>query len=164
MAKAPSTQSLFRAIKPADRAAPATLLPGLDAPQVKPPLAERRADDFYATGEPEAIRALLARDGARLKDLGHAWEPAAGAGDITRELVRFGLTCRSSDIIDRGCPDVELRSYYDCHTSPAPIIITNPPYNEISAGHGHGRWLRHALAMPCWEYMALLLAGDGRLP
>ena len=36
-------------------------------------------------------------------------------------------------------------------------IITNPPFNLITARDGHGRWLKHTLAMPGWRYCALLL-------
>lgn len=40
------------------------------------------------------------------------------------------------------------------------LIITNPPYCEINARDGHGRWLRHTLSLPGWRYCALLLSWD----
>lgn len=51
-----SAKPLFRALKRQDK-----------------PQEARRADDFYPTGQPEAIRALLARDGARILPLRNAW-------------------------------------------------------------------------------------------
>jgi hypothetical protein len=44
--------------------------------------------------------------------------------------------------------------------SRAPAIITNPPYDMINARDGKGAWLRHTLAMPGWDYLALLLSWD----
>lgn len=120
----------------------------------------RRADDFYPTGQPEAIRSLLARDGARIRDLGACWEPAVGDGALAREIERFGVRCHGSDIVNRGWPNVDLRSFYEIDLSPAPAIITNPPFCEINARDGHGRWLRHTLTMPGWRYCALLLSWD----
>lgn len=138
-----SAKSLFRALKRQDK-----------------PQEPRRAEDFYPTGQPEAIRALLARDGARILPLGRVWEPAIGAGDLARPMIEAGLEVIGSDIVDRGFPGVEIRSFYDFDRSLAPAIITNPPYSEINARDGHGRWLRHTLALPGWEYCALLLSWD----
>lgn len=121
---------------------------------------ERRPLDLYPTGEPEAIRGLLAHDGARLRALGAVWEPAAGHGHLSREIEAFGLPCAVSDIADHGCSGVEVRSFYDFDRALAPAIVTNPPYNEINARDGHGRWLRHTLDMPGWRYCALLLSWD----
>lgn len=155
---APSAKPLFRAIsgRHSRTARQGTLL---DLPE-SAPADQRRALDFYPTGQPEAIRALLSRDGARLRQLGSVWEPAAGAGDLSREIAAAGLPCAVSDIADHGCPGVTLRSFYDWPDSPAPAIITNPPYAEINARDGRGRWLRHSLAMPGWRYLALLLSWD----
>lgn len=138
-----SAKSLFRALKRQDK-----------------PQEARRADDFYPTGQPEAIRALLARDGHRILPLREVWEPAIGAGDLARPMWDAGLTVFGSDIVDRGWPLTEIRSFYDFNRSEAPAIITNPPYSEINARDGHGRWLRHTLGLPGWEYCALLLSWD----
>lgn len=138
-----SAKSLFRALKRQDK-----------------PQEARRSEDFYPTGQPEAIRALIARDGARIMHLGAVWEPAIGAGDLARPMIEAGLAVRGSDIVDRGWQDTEIRSFYDFDRTLAPAIITNPPYSEINARDGHGRWLRHTLALPGWEYCALLLSWD----
>lgn len=81
-----------------------------------------------------------------------------GDGALAREIETAGIPCVGSDIVDRGWPEVELRSFYDFPDSLAPAIITNPPFCEINARDGHGRWLRHTLGMPTWRYCALLLS------
>lgn len=156
---AASTKALFRATRAKPDRGPALM----DVEESRRPVAEldlRRADDFYATGQPEAIRALLAVDGHIIRRMGAVWEPAAGAGDLCREVEAFGLPCAASDVVDRGWPGTEVRSFYDFRDSQAPSIITNPPYAEINARDGHGRWLRHTLDMPGWRYCALLLSWD----
>ena len=157
---AASAKSLFRATKtktPADDRQDALLA---DLPVQRKPEDARRADDFYPTGQPEAIRGLFAKDGARIKALGSVWEPACGDGALCREIEAFGLTCWASDLVDRGWPGAIQCSYYDYKASPARVKITNPPYSEINARDGRGRWLRHALDMPGWDYMALLLSWE----
>lgn len=149
---------LFRAISGRANQDPGGLLP--DAHEQRPPETERRSLDLYPTGEPEAIRGLLALDGARIRELGSVWEPAAGYGHLSREIEAVGLPCAVSDVADHGCPGVEVRSFYEYTEARAPAIITNPPYAEINARDGHGRWLRHTLNMPGWRYAAFLLSWD----
>lgn len=160
MSKAPSTKSLFRAISGRANRDPGALLIKVEAEWQAPPKQERRSLDLYPTGKPEAIRGLLALDGARLRELGSVWEPAAGYGHLAREIISAGLPCVVSDVADYGCPGVEVRSFYSYAESRAPAIITNPPYAEINARDGHGRWLRHTLSLPGWRYCALLLSWD----
>ena len=151
-----SAKALFRATrrKPADHPALFT------AEDSRKPEAERRANDFYPTGQPEAIRSLLARDGDVIRAAGSVWEPACGDGALVRPIREAELQCSASDLIDRGCPDSWQADYFSCLRSRGGAIITNPPYNLINARDGHGRWLRHSLAMPGWSYMALLLSWD----
>ena len=152
-----STRALFRATKPKPRDGDGF---AADWPEARAPEAERRADDFYPTGQPEAIRALMAAEWPRLEACGAVWDPAVGDGALAREMAAAGLTIIASDLRDRGWPGTRVASYYDFDRSLAPAIITNPPYSEINARDGHGRWLRHTLDMGGWEYCALLLSWD----
>lgn len=154
---AQSAKALFKATRRKVKIGPGMFG---DMPEQQAPLATRRADDFYPTGQPEAIRALLAADGERIRGLGSVWEPACGDGALVREIRAAGLPCCASDLIDRGCPDSWTADYFSCLRSRAPVIITNPPYALINARDGHGRWLQHTLDMPGWRYLALLLSWD----
>lgn len=157
-----SAKPLFRAMMPKPQTdARQDGLSGLDAPKVTPIRKDvRRPEDFYPTGEPEAIRALLAYDAEPIRACGTVWEPACGDGAMVREIRAAGIPCCASDLIDRGCPDSWTADYFTCLRSRSRAIITNPPYNLINARDGHGRWLRHTLAMPGWDYLALLLSWD----
>lgn len=155
--KASSSKSLFKATKAKPDLGPPL---GLDLHTQEAQKANRRADDFYPTGQPEAIRALLARDGDRIRECGKVWEPACGDGAMVKEIRSMGIDCVATDLIDRGCPDSSVSSFYDHDDALAPAMITNPPYCEINARDGHGRWLRHSLEMNDWDYIALLLSWD----
>ncbi len=152
-----SAKSLFKATKAKpERGSP---LP-IDLPRHDKPESQRRDLDFYPTGQPEAIRALLAADGDRIRALGSVWEPACGDGALVKEIRAAGIPCSASDLVDRGCPDSWTADFYTCLRPRGAAIISNPPYCEINARDGHGRWLRHTLAMPDWRYCALLLSWD----
>lgn len=159
---APSAKSYFRAISgqanKADTGAPLLT----DAPLSPRPKREaaRRAEDFYPTAQPEAIRALFSVDGARIRECGTVWEPACGDGALVREIRAMGMPCCASDLVNRGCPDSWTADFYSCLRSRGGAIITNPPFSEITARDGHGRWLRHSLNMPGWDYLALLLGWE----
>lgn len=155
---APSAKPLFRAISGV--AAPRHVPLLGDAPVQRRESGERRAHDFYPTGQPEAIRGLLALDGAAIRACGSVWEPACGDGALVREIRAAGIECLASDLIDRGCPESWQQDFLTSTESPARAIITNPPFNLINARDGHGRWLRHTLDMPGWDYLALLLSWD----
>lgn len=159
MMTTPSAKPLFRAMrskrKPAEQAGMFA-----DLADARRPEEGRREHDFYPTGQPEAIRALLARDGGIIRSCGSVWEPACGDGALVREIRAFGLPCVATDLIDRGCPDNSIADFFGCEVSRGGAIITNPPFNLINARDGHGRWLRHTLDMPGWRYLALLLSWD----
>ena len=160
---AASAKSLFKAMKAKPKGEPGAMLP-VDLPVQKKPKAPkedaRRDHDFYATGQTDAIRSLLHYDGDVIRACGSVWESACGKGDLVLPIRAAGIPCCASDLIDRGCPDSWVADYYSCLKSRAPAKITNPPYCEINARDGAGRWLRHALDMPGWDYMALLLSWD----
>lgn len=155
-----SAKALFRATKPKpsrDERQAALL----EMPVRKRPTADlRRENDFYPTGQPEAIRALLARDGDAIRACGSVWEPACGDGALVKPIREAGIPCSASDLVDRGCPDSWQADYFTCLRSRARAIITNPPFSLITARDGHGRWLKHTLSMPGWDYLALLLSWD----
>ena len=132
----------------------------MDLPEQAGPVQERRELDLYPTGQPEAIRALLSQDGDRIRALGAVWEPAVGYGDLARELEADGHVVIASDIANHGWPGTVVRDFYSFDRSAAPVIVTNPPYSEVNARNGHGRWLKHTLALPGWRYLALLLSWD----
>lgn len=161
MTDAPSAKGLFKASRPKPDRGKALFT---DLEEQSPPPSDhdaRRAHDFYPTGESEAILALLAADGERIRELGGTiWEPAVGEGHMARAMKECGFIPIGSDIVDRGWPNFVTLSYYEILLPLAPAIITNPPYNEISARDGHGRWLRHTLSLPDWRYCALLLGWD----
>lgn len=150
---APSARGLFRATgKTASHVV--KTLDGFERTDSVP----REAEDFYPTPA-EVTRAFLAAEGDRLRELGSVWEPAAGDGAMLREIEAFGVPCIASDLIDRGCPGAEIRSFYDFSITMAPAIVTNPPYCEINARDGKGRWLEHSLSLGA-EYVALFLNWD----
>lgn len=149
---APSARGLFRATGNTATHIVRTL-EGFERAESVP----REAEDFYPTPS-EVTRAFLAAEGDRLCPLGSVWEPAAGDGAMVREIEAFGLPCIPSDLIDRGC-GAEIRSFYDYTAPLAPAIVTNPPYCEINARDGRGRWLAHALGLGV-EYVALFLNWD----
>lgn len=158
---AASAKALFRAIKPKAAVAEGQGALMANLPEASKPIDAARVEhDFYPTGQPEAIRALLARDGARIRQLGAVWEPACGDGALVREIRGAGITCVATDLIDRGCPDSWQADFFACDVARAPVMITNPPFNLINARDGHGRWLRHSIGMHGWRYMALLLSWD----
>lgn len=161
MTRAPSTKSLFRAISgKGKRTASAAPMFGDLPDQARPATPDaRREADFYPT-PPDPIRSLFAYEGHRIRESWSVWEPACGDGAIVREVRAFGIPCIATDLYDRGCPDSQVVDFYAATESPARAIITNPPFCEINARDGKGRWLRHTLAMPGWDYLALLLSWD----
>ena len=155
-----SAKSLFKATKAKPKHAPAQDPLLHVAESVKPEKASRREHDFYPTGQPEAIRGLLHKDGDAIRSCGKVWEPACGDGALVAPIREAGIPCVASDLIDRGCPDSCVGDFFAMQPSKARAIITNPPYNLINARDGHGKWLRHTLDMTGWDYCALLLSWD----
>ncbi|MGV6840587.1 MAG: hypothetical protein ACWA40_10380 [Planktomarina sp.] len=155
--KAPvSSKPLFQAMKP--KRDDGALLP-LDLPRADKPREHRDPLDYDPT-PPTATAAFLSAEGARMREIGGpVWEPAVGGGHMAKVLLDHGFDVIGSDIVDRGWPGTDLVSFYDVAKAPADIIVTNPPYGEINARDGHGRWLRHT--MSCGpRYVAMLLNWD----
>lgn len=156
---AASAKPLFRAIAGRPGAPSLSALGPL--PERLPPLSDRDPLDFDPTPW-DATAAFLAVEARHIRlhsDL--VWEPAVGAGHMAKCLIDHGFRVAGSDIVGRGWSRAVLRSFYDFTASDAPsrVIVTNPPYSEVNARDGHGRWLRHALACDA-DYVALLLNAD----
>ena len=89
---------------------------------------DAHSEDYYAT-DPKAVEILLANE----KFSHYVWEPACGAGHITKVLLDHDYHVKSSDIIDRGCPDSEIINFLTVTKEQikhdfSRDIITNPPY------------------------------------
>jgi len=154
---APSAKALFRAAKSKGDKGP-LLFADKVLPDQAPP-AERDPLDYDPTPR-DATAAFLAVEGEHIAAHdGPVWESAVGGGHMATVLQAQGHDVIGSDIVDRGWPGTVLRSLYDYDKPPARKMVTNPPYCEINARDGHGRWLRHALGMDL-DYIAFLLNAD----
>ncbi|EBA11771.1 hypothetical protein [Roseobacter sp. CCS2] len=152
---AASAKPLFRATK--RKRAPQPELAAF--PEQGSPAPTRDGLDYDPT-PPDATAAFLAVQADRLHAIGGpVWEPAVGGGHMADELSRHGFDVIGSDVVDRGWDGTVVRSLYDFEIAPADIIITNPPYGEINARDGHGRWLRHIRDLNV-RYVAMLLNAD----
>ena len=87
---------------------------------------ERNTNEFYPTA-PIATLSLL-----RNYPVPHRiWEPAAGRGHISKELIRNGHEVVSTDLYDYDDPLVPVQGGTDFLTSPkmdVDGVITNPPF------------------------------------
>jgi len=155
---AASAKSLFRATK-AKRVIDPSQAIIADLHDQRAPQEIRDPLDYDPT-PPDATAAFLAAEGPRIREIGGpVWEPAVGGGHMARELQRQGFDVIGSDIVDRGWPGTQVKPFYDWSDPPASVLITNPPYNEVSARDGHGRWLKHIDALGV-RYAAMLLNWD----
>jgi hypothetical protein len=84
--------------------------------------AQREEHDFYPT-HPGATKALLSVETFN----GPIWEPACGAGDMSRVLEAAGYAVISTDLIDRGYGEGN-RDFLMEWSPVAPNIVTNPPF------------------------------------
>jgi hypothetical protein len=104
--------------------------------------------DLYTT-EPKDIGRFIEaikRDGINL--VSPIWEPAAGRGDISKTLIKYGYEVISTDIFpyrDREIGVFEL-DFFACNSSvdffdkSMGCIFTNPPFNAQE------EFLKHALS------------------
>lgn len=157
-----SAKGLFRATRPGADVGPALIA---DLPRAVAPGSDLRDPLDYDPTPPDATAAFLAVERAFIA--AHlagspdpfVWEPAVGGGHMARVLVAAGFDVLGADVVDRGWPGVVLQDFFDVQAALSPVLITNPPYNQINARDGHGRWLRHALDIGV-AYCALLLNAD----
>jgi hypothetical protein len=103
--------------------------------------------DLYTT-EPEDIeRFIMAirKDGVEIPS--PIWEPAAGMGDISKTLAKYGYDVRSTDICAYSDKEIDIAGvdFLVCADPSAAgvyckTIFTNPPFNAQEA------FLEHALS------------------
>ncbi|WP_127109899.1 hypothetical protein [Pararhodobacter zhoushanensis] len=134
-----------------------------DLPQAGRPVA-RDPLDFDPTPDYATAPFIAAEGDAIRKHTAQGmpiWETAVGRGDLAGPLIAAGFDVVGSDLVDRGFPGVALQSFFDFTSATAlsPVQITNPPFGEISARDGKGRWLRHAFNLGA-RYVALLLGSE----
>lgn len=156
---APSAKALFRATKPKSKPLPGQIEAFPDLEDQMAPEEGRDPLDFDPT-PPDATAAFLAMEQDHMRKHGNVvWENAVGAGHMASVLCTYGFKVYASDIVDRGHPNTFVRSFYEYDRAPAKICVTNPPYCEINARDGHGRWLKHLISLNV-PYVALLLNAD----
>ncbi len=92
---------------------------------------EYEKDSFYAT-DPDTVKKMLKafeRDGVKLNS--NIWECACGSGTIANVLTEAGYNVKCSDIVDRGCPNTEIKDFLGFENYNMKFngdILTNPPY------------------------------------
>jgi hypothetical protein len=104
--------------------------------------------DLYTTEPNDIDRFIKAikRDGVEIPD--PIWEPAAGRGDISKTLIRYGYKVQSTDIFPYSDNDIEIRGldFFTCNSiregsMECKSIFTNPPFNVQED------FLQHALSL-----------------
>lgn len=79
------------------------------------------------------------------------WEPACGAGAISKVLEENGYKVTSSDVIDRGYGQSE-RDFLVAKQQPTDYIITNPPFHLVDL------FIKRAMEMKLRGFAFLLLS------
>jgi len=132
----------------------------MDLPTHAKAKAQRDPLDYDPT-PPDSTHPFIASEIDHIRRHGDTiWEPAVGNGHIARVLKQWGFRVRGGDIVDRGySAPFCLGSFYETQHAASKIKITNPPYGEINARDGHGRWLNHCMKLQI-PYVAMLLNAD----
>lgn len=99
------------------------------------PSGVREKDDYYPT-PPQGTEALLRVE----KFDGVIWEPACGAGDMSRVMENSGYRVISTDLVARGYGESRVDFLMELKTL-APNIVTNPPFKMADD------FARHALQL-----------------
>lgn len=115
-----------------------------------------RSNDLYETPAC-AIRALMNAEGLPRV----IWEPCAGRGAISRELISAGHAVIASDLVAYPGADNGIQTSIDFLMERRPpagcqAIVTNPPFKSADA------FVRHGLDLGCMVYVLLrLMAIEG---
>lgn len=107
---------------------------------------DRRKLDYYPT-PPEVTHALM--QFLELPSYLNVWECAAGEGHMANVIAEYGHHVVSTDIRETGFGSGG-RDFLLEDKLQAPVIITNPPFQESEA------FIRHAIGMGA-EVVAMLL-------
>lgn len=127
-----------------------------DAAMLGPERYERQSDDFYPTIEADWIVPLLLKF---TNPPGDIWEPACGAGHLSRVLEGAGYRVHSTDLVDRGFGQPGM-DFLETQRMPEGCrsIITNPPYQRVLID----RFVAHALDLTraSGGFLALLVRNE----
>jgi hypothetical protein len=102
--------------------------------------------DLYTTDQNDIARFIAAIKKGGVELPVPIWEPAAGRGDISKALMRYGYEVRSSDIFAYRDKDIDIEAldFFACVGADGVMgcktIFTNPPFNAQEA------FLKHALS------------------
>ena len=113
-----------------------------------------RGNDLYETPAC-AIRTLIASGEVERISDGWVWEPCAGRGAISRELVAAGYQVAAQDLVAYDGADIGIEAPIDFlmeRTAPCGPIITNPPYKLAD------QFIRHGLSLGVTVAVLLRLA------
>lgn len=94
--------------------------------------AERVEEDFYAT-DPIAAEYLTQMENLNKR----IWEPACGAGHLSKVFLRHGHYVLSTDLVDRGYGQGGV-DFLKVNEPYSGDIITNPPYKYAEQFIEHG--------------------------
>lgn len=89
----------------------------------------RNPNDYYPTA-PLATKCLFGVYGNIIPS--KVWEPAAGRGWMSKEIIATGRECVSTDLFEYDSPLVPIETGVDYLKSAprADCVITNPPYKK----------------------------------
>ena len=110
----------------------------------------RQKDDFYPT-PPEAVEALLAVEHFNSR----VWEPACGAGHISKVLRSHDHKVISTDLNDFGFGETGIDFLLESKMR-AETIITNPPYKLANQFVRHAINMIHPACHLAWRQKACL--------
>jgi hypothetical protein len=106
--------------------------------------AEFQGRDLYVTDPKDVARFLEAVKSDGVEIPSPVWEPAAGTGNISKTLMRYGYKVKSGDLIAYRDDEIDIpaQDFFLC-TDPGgcKTIFTNPPFNVQE------QFLEHSLAM-----------------
>lgn len=95
----------------------------------KGPSGDHRVDNDYYPTPPIGTLSLLMNHDVPLR----IWEPAAGRGHISKELIRNGHEVVSTDLVGYENPLVDVvpdTNFLECDMPDVDGVVTNPPFKH----------------------------------